>query len=59
MALLPILVAPDPRLKKISEPVKAVDDGVRRLMDDMLETMYQAPGIGLAAPQVEIGRAHV
>ena len=52
MALLPILTAPDPRLKKISTPVKQVDGEIRRLMDDMLETMYQAPGIGLAAPQV-------
>jgi peptide deformylase len=52
MALLPILIAPDPRLKQTSQPVKQVDAGVRRLMDDMLETMYQAPGIGLAAPQV-------
>ena len=52
MALLPILTAPDPLLKKISAPVKQVDDGIRRLMDDMLETMYHAPGIGLAAPQV-------
>lgn len=54
MALLPILTAPDPRLKKKSLPVEAVDDGVRRLMDDMLETMYDAPGIGLAAPQVGV-----
>jgi peptide deformylase len=54
MALLPILVAPDPRLKQISAPVKQVDAGVRKLMDDMLETMYQAPGIGLAAPQVGV-----
>ena len=54
MALLPILVAPDPRLKKISKPVTAVDDSIRKLMDDMLETMYQAPGIGLAAPQVGV-----
>ncbi|WP_421995559.1 peptide deformylase [Reyranella sp.] len=54
MALLPILTAPDPRLKKKSEPVDAVDDVVRRLMDDMLETMYAAPGIGLAAPQVGV-----
>ncbi|HVJ42709.1 MAG TPA: peptide deformylase [Dongiaceae bacterium] len=52
MALLPILVAPDPRLKKIAKPVAAVDATVRKLMDDMLETMYRAPGIGLAAPQV-------
>jgi peptide deformylase len=54
MALLPILVAPDPRLKKISKPVAAVDPTVRKLMDDMLETMYLAPGIGLAAPQVGV-----
>ncbi|MCY4394622.1 MAG: peptide deformylase [Rhodospirillaceae bacterium] len=54
MALLPILTAPDPRLKKKSRPVGAVDDKVRRLMDDMLETMYAAPGIGLAAPQVGV-----
>jgi peptide deformylase len=54
MALLPILTAPDPRLKQTSQPVNQVDAGVRRLMDDMLETMYQAPGIGLAAPQVGV-----
>jgi peptide deformylase len=52
MALLPILTAPDPRLKLKAKHVEAVDATVRRLMDDMLETMYQAPGIGLAAPQV-------
>lgn len=52
MALLPIITAPDPRLKKVAAPVDAVDDDVRRLMDDMLETMYAAPGVGLAAPQV-------
>jgi peptide deformylase len=54
MALLPILTAPDPRLKKKSQPVKAVDGEIRRLMDDMLETMKAAPGIGLAAPQVGV-----
>ncbi len=54
MALLPILVAPDPRLKKVAAPLAAVDDEIRRLMDDMLETMYEAPGIGLAAPQVGV-----
>ncbi|HEY9536099.1 MAG TPA: peptide deformylase [Kiloniellaceae bacterium] len=54
MALLPIITAPDPRLKKVCAPVEAVDDGIRRLMDDMLETMYNAPGIGLAAPQVGV-----
>ena len=52
MALLEILVAPDPRLKTRARPVAVVDDRIRRLMDDMLETMYAAPGIGLAAPQV-------
>jgi len=54
MALLPIITAPDARLKKKSKPVETVDDGVRRLMDDMIETMYAAPGIGLAAPQVGV-----
>ena len=54
MAILPILTAPDPRLKKKSKAVAAVDEAVRRLMDDMLATMYAAPGIGLAAPQVGI-----
>ena len=54
MALLPILTAPDPRLKKKSKPVETVDADVRRLMDEMLETMYAAPGIGLAAPQVGV-----
>lgn len=54
MAVLPIIVAPDPRLKRIAEPVQKVDAEMRRLMDDMLETMYKAPGIGLAAPQVGV-----
>jgi peptide deformylase len=52
MALLPIIIAPDPRLKIIAEPVTQVNAEIRQLMDDMLETMYDAPGIGLAAPQV-------
>jgi peptide deformylase len=52
MALLNVLVAPDPRLKIKAKHVAVVDDEVRRLMDDMLETMYAAPGIGLAAPQI-------
>ena len=56
MALLPILIAPDPRLKVKAKPVAAVDSQVRRLMDDMLETMYAAPGIGLAAPQVGVAK---
>ncbi len=54
MALLPIIIAPDPRLKNVARPVESVDDGIRRLMDDMLETMYTAPGLGLAAPQVGV-----
>lgn len=52
MAKLPIITAPDPRLKIKARPVSAVDDEIRRLMDDMLESMYGAIGIGLAAPQV-------
>jgi peptide deformylase len=52
MAFLPVLIAPDPRLKLKAKPVAEVDDSIRRLMDDMLATMYVAPGIGLAAPQV-------
>ena len=56
MAIRPILTAPDPRLKRRSEPVAAVDDELRALMDDMLETMYDAPGIGLAAIQVGVPR---
>jgi len=52
MALLPIITAPDPRLKIKGRPVAAVDGKIRLLMDDMLETMYGSIGIGLAAPQV-------
>ena len=54
MALLPILEYPDPRLRIKAVAVASVDDGVRRLIDDMLETMYAAPGVGLAAPQVNV-----
>lgn len=54
MAQLPIIVAPDPRLEAVSTPVEAVTDAVRQQLDDMLETMYAAPGIGLAAIQVGI-----
>ena len=54
MAVLPILTAPDPVLKSKSKPVAAVDSRIAALMDDMLETMYRAPGIGLAAPQVGV-----
>jgi peptide deformylase len=56
MAILPIITAPDPRLKVKSKPVARVDAQIRRLMDDMLATMYAAPGIGLAAPQVGIAQ---
>jgi peptide deformylase len=54
MAIRPIIIAPDPRLKQVCAPVVRVDDEIRRLMDDMLETMYLAPGVGLAAPQVGV-----
>ncbi len=56
MSLLNILVAPDPRLKAKALPVEKVDQALSRLIDDMFETMYQAPGIGLAAPQVGIAK---
>ena len=52
MAKLPILHFPDPRLRTKAKPVLVVDDNIRRLANDMLETMYDAPGIGLAASQV-------
>ncbi|MHA7871275.1 MAG: peptide deformylase [Hyphococcus sp.] len=52
MAIREIITAPDPRLRQVSRPVEKVDDALRALMDDMLETMYAAPGIGLAAIQV-------
>lgn len=52
--LKPILIHPDPRLKKICDPVAEVSDAVRTLASDMLETMYHAPGIGLAAPQIGV-----
>jgi len=54
MALLSLLHYPDPRLHKIAAPVKQVDDSIRKLIDDMAETMYAAPGIGLAATQVNV-----
>jgi peptide deformylase len=54
MALLPILRYPDPRLHKKAAPVAVVDDGIRKLAADMAETMYAAPGIGLAATQVDV-----
>jgi peptide deformylase len=54
MAQLTILQFPDPRLRTVAKPVKEVDDRVRKLVDDMFETMYAAPGIGLAATQVNV-----
>jgi peptide deformylase len=54
MALLPILTFPDPRLHKVAVPVAVVDDRIRRLVDDMLETMYDSQGVGLAATQVDV-----
>ena len=54
MAILPILCYPDPRLHTVAKPVHAVDDRVRRLVSDMLETMYDAHGIGLAATQIDV-----
>jgi len=56
MALREILVVPHPVLKQVSHPVETVDDALRALMDDMLETMYEAPGIGLAAIQVGVAK---
>jgi len=56
MAIREIITAPDPRLKQVSRPVERVDDELRALMDDMLETMYAAPGIGLAAIQVGVAK---
>lgn len=54
MSRLQILEAPHPTLKSIAAPVAEIDDGLRQLTDDMLETMYAAPGIGLAAPQIGV-----
>ncbi|MBS0254318.1 MAG: peptide deformylase [Proteobacteria bacterium] len=56
MAILPIIEAPDPRLKQISAPVTAFDDALKALVADMFETMYDAPGIGLAAIQVGVAK---
>ena len=54
MAIRPIVIAPDPVLKQKCAPVEKIDDEVLRLLDDMLETMYDAPGVGLAAPQIGV-----
>ena len=54
MAIRPILVLPDARLRAVADPIDAVDDDIKALAKDMLETMYDAPGIGLAAPQIGV-----
>jgi peptide deformylase len=56
MTTLNILQFPDPRLRNVAQPVEQVDDSVRQLVDDMFETMYAAPGIGLAATQVNVAK---
>ena len=56
MSRLEILHYPDPRLRRRAKPVSVVDDEVRCLIDDMLETMYDAPGVGLSAPQVDVAK---
>ncbi|MDP2706345.1 MAG: peptide deformylase, partial [Burkholderiales bacterium] len=56
MPLLPILQYPDPRLHTVATPVTRVDDRIRRLIKDMADTMYAAPGVGLAATQVDVHR---
>ncbi len=56
MAILNILQFPDPRLRNKAKPVERVDDAIRQLVDDMFETMYEAPGIGLAAVQVNVAK---
>jgi peptide deformylase len=54
MTIRPLIILPDPKLRLVSKPIAAVTDEVRRLADDMLETMYDAPGVGLAAIQVGV-----
>ena len=56
MALIPIITIPDPVLRRLAAPVTEITDGVRQLLTDMAETMYDAPGIGLAAPQINISQ---
>ncbi|MFD0988136.1 peptide deformylase [Methyloligella solikamskensis] len=56
MAKLPIITVPDQILRETAAPVEDIDDALKTLIDDMFETMYEAPGIGLAAPQVNVGR---
>ena len=52
MAILDVITYPDPRLTRVAEPVKIIDNKIKKLVDDMAETMYEAPGVGLAATQV-------
>ena len=59
MALLPILEFPDPRLRTVAKPVTNVDDRIKTLIKDMFDTMYDAPGIGLAASQVDVHEPRV
>ena len=54
--LIPIITVPDPILRQVASPVGEITDGIRQLLDDMAATMYDAPGIGLAAPQINISR---
>ena len=54
--LIPIVKIPDPVLRQITKPVEEITDGVRQLLDDMAATMYDAPGIGLAAPQINVSQ---
>ena len=56
MTIKPLIILPDPILRQVSDPVERIDDAVRAFADDMLETMYDAPGIGLAAIQVGVPR---
>jgi peptide deformylase len=56
MTIKPLIILPDPILRQVSAPVETVNDEIRRLADDMLETMYDAPGIGLAAIQIGVAR---
>src|SRR5690349_10160646 len=56
MTIKPLIILPDPVLRQVSTPIETVDADVRRLADDMLETMYDAPGIGLAAIQIGVAR---
>jgi peptide deformylase len=56
MTIRPLVILPDPKLRLVSEPVAAVTDDIRRLAEDMLETMYDAPGVGLAAIQVGVAK---